>query len=237
MHRNVSATRTQRPCLMALVAMVAFAAQAAPAAAQSAPVPPAQCNAKPKHEEKFRAGFATGRQKADAIFAAADIAKDRKKLRRALGRVLGRLHGHVLDVIASERSDARRCRVQGVAEGFISRLAELLGECVLDGAHWAQFAANLYCELSIEVGGLADSGEFYRAPAGLCGTLFERVCDAAYGHIATEAAVALEPRVQSFLAERSVTLVPYRGCAEYTRSPFDRVFESAVLLDCSYEPP
>ena len=205
-------------------------------AAQADPLPPAQCTSKPRHIEKFKAGLAAGKQRADKLFAATDVNKDPKKLKKKLNRVLDRLHDHVREVIDGDGSDGRRCRVQGVADGFISRLAQLLNQCVLDGAQWAQFAANLYCELSIELDGLGNDAEFYRAPAGLCGSSFERVCDDGYAYIATEGATPMRANVQSFLVERGVQLVPYPGCAPYTEPPFDAVFANAVNLDCAYEP-
>lgn len=222
---------------MALIGLACMAGRVSAQAAKGDPSPPAQCTSKARHQDKFKNGVAAGKQRADNIFAAADVNKDPKKLKRKLNRVLDRLHDHVREVLSSDTSDGRRCRVQGVAEGFIKRLADLLGQCVLDGAQWAQFTANLYCELSIELDGLAGQGQFYRAPVGLCGDLFENVCDNGYAYIATEGATALKPRVEQFLSARSVTLVPYAGCAPYTLSPHDVTFEEAINFDCAYAPP
>jgi hypothetical protein len=201
--------------------------------ASSQPSPPAQCSAR-RPAERFRNGVTAGIQAADKFFAASDVGRDPKKLKRKLNRVLDRLHDQVYQVITSDFADGRRCRVQGIADGFLYRLAALLGECVLDGAQWGQFTANLYCDLSIELGGLGSQDGFYRAPAGLCGTTFERVCDNVYAHVATEATTPLEPVVTRFLSSRSVTVVPYPGCMPYTEGDFASVFAAAVNLDCAY---
>lgn len=185
----------------------------------SEPAAPAQCTGKPRHLEKFRNGLQTGIQRADAIFNATDVRKDKAELRCKLDRVLDRLHEHVRTVLASDAADGRRCRVQGVADDFIFRLAQLLGQCVLDGAQWGQFTSNLYCELSIERGGLGEQGEFYRAPPGLCGALFENICDDVYAYVATEGTDAISARAQQFLSERALTITPYPGCAGIRASP------------------
>lgn len=237
-NRFITTALAVRICICAgWLSLFALTSDAAAQAARREPPPPAQCTAKPKHAEKFKNGFSAGAQRADTLFAATDVNKDPKKLKKKLNRVLDKLHEHVREVISSDTKDGRRCRVQGVADGFIRRLAELLGQCVLDGAQWAQFAANLYCELSIELDGLGNDGEFFRAPAGLCGTLFENVCDNSYAYIATEGATSLIPGVKQFLAERGLTLVPYPGCAHYTRAPFDVVFADAINLECAYNVP
>lgn len=222
-------------CLAALLCACQFgwSLRASAQVASSQPAPPSQCSAR-RPAEKFRNGVAAGIQAADKFFAASDVARDPKKLKRKLNRVLDRLHDHVYQVITSDAADGRRCRVQGIADGFLYRLAALLGECVLDGAQWGQFTANLYCDLSIELGGLGSQDGFYRAPAGLCGTTFERVCDNVYAHVATEASIALEPLVTRFLSSRGVSVVPYPGCREYTEGDFANVFAAAVNLDCAY---
>jgi hypothetical protein len=235
-----TATHWVGSSLLLMAAVVGSALSASSVAAQavtSEPTTPAQCTARPRHIEKFRSGFISGKQKADNIWTASDVGRDAKKLRRKLSRVLDRLHDHVREVISSDASDGKRCRVQGVAEGFVFRLAQLLGECVLDGAQWAQFSANMYCELSIELAGLGNQGQFFRAPAGLCGSLFERVCDNGYAYVATEGQTALQPAVKQFLQQRAVTLTPFPGCQPYTVSPHDVAFEEAVNLDCAYNPP
>jgi hypothetical protein len=221
----------------AVVGSALCASSVAAQAVTSEPTTPAQCTANARHVEKFRSGFTAGKQKADNIWTASDVGRDAKKLRRKLGRVLDRLHDHVWEVIHGDAPDGKRCRVQGVADGFIFRLAQLLGECVLDGAQWAQFSANLYCELSIELDGLGNQGQFFRAPAGLCGSLFERVCDNGYAYVATEGQTALLPDVKRLLQQRAVTLTPFPGCQSYTVSPHHVAFDEAVNLDCAYNPP
>ena len=208
------------------------------AAAQSTfsqPSTPAACNQRDRLRTKYSNGLQAGRQKADNLFAAADVGRNPQKLQKKLNRVLTRLGDHLREVTQSEsEKEGRRCRVQGVADGFIVRLAELLGQCILDGAQWGQFTAQLYCELSLELGGLAEGTLFTRAPAGLCGGLFEFTCDDVYSYIASEAQDTLDPIVQRFISERGLSVAPYPGCGQFTRAQYASVFQSAQQTDCAY---
>lgn len=204
------------------------------ASAQSVPI---FCGARPAQAAKYNAGLSAGQQRADNFFASTEVMKNKARLAAKVGRALDKLHLHLREAMEQDVGAGRRCRIQGVADGFLGRLAQLLGQCVIDGGTWGQFAADLYCELSIELGGLAESNGFIRAPAGLCGTLFEQTCDDVYSYVASEGAARISPAVKSFLASRSVVVSSYPGCGEYTEGAFEAAFESARELDCAYGAP
>jgi len=184
---------------------------------------------------KYSNGLTLGQQRADNFFASTEVAKNPKKLQTKLTRALLKLHDHIREARQPDARDGRRCRMQGVADGFLFRLAQLLGQCVLDGAQWGQFAATLYCELSAELGGLGAGDTFARAPAGLCGTLFEQTCDAVYAYVARGTEAPLTSSVKRFASERGVTITPYPGCTEFAEGAFLTIFEDSRELDCSYQ--
>jgi len=210
---------------------VSWLSLAGSAAAQSVP---RQCADRAGQTNKYNVGLSAGRQRADNFFASSEIAKNPKKLANKLSRVLEKLHQHIRDTLEQDVGPGRRCRIQGVADGFLSRLAQLYGQCILDGGQWAQFTADLYCELSAELGGLAESSPFVRVPVGLCGTLFQQVCDGVYGYVATEGAEQLSSSVESFLSTRGLDVQRYPGCAEFTEGEYESVFASARTIDCAY---
>src|SRR5262249_29672413 len=114
--------------------------------------------------------------------------------------------------------------------------AVLVSSCILDGGQWGDFTSNLYCELSIELNGLGESETFVRAPVGLCGTLFESVCDNTYQYVATEGRIPLQQPVKSFLSQHGVSPQPYPGCLPHTTGEYAPIFSSAMNSDCSYAP-
>lgn len=213
---------------MSVFVSLAFAGSAS---AQSVPL---LCSAKPAQVAKYNNGLAAGQQKAETFFASTEIAKSPKKVQAKIARVLERLHQHIRDAMTGEVGLGKRCRVQGVADGFLGRLAQLVGQCIIDGGTWGQFAAELYCELSMELGGLAQAEGFVRTPVGLCGTLFQQVCDNVYGYVATEGAESISPSVKTFLQSRGVSVSIYQTCAEFTEGTFEDVFESSRAVDCAY---
>lgn len=210
------------------------AAQDAHEAQFYGPSVPAFCGAKPQRTQKYQQGLSRGTQRADELFASAEIGKNPQKLQRKIDRVLERLFDNVRDAWRAEARDNKRCRVQGVADGFVSRIVELIGQCILDGAQWGQFAANTYCALSLELGGLGDTGVFVRAPVGLCGSLFQANCDGVYAFVATEGRTDLPSAVAKFCSDRDLDIQPYAGCHTYTTGSFTTVFNNSRGSDCAY---
>jgi ElaB/YqjD/DUF883 family membrane-anchored ribosome-binding protein len=195
---------------------------------------PSICSSKPQRAQKYQAGLTKGTQKADELFASSEIGKNPDKLRKKINRVLERLRDQVREAWRSESSDGRRCRVQGVTDGFLSRIVELIDQCILDGAQWGKFTAELYCTLSIELGGLGDGGVFVRGPVGLCGDLFQQTCDGVYSYVATEGKTKLPATVSRFCSDRGISVSPYAGCYPYTTGNYASIFASSRALDCTY---
>jgi hypothetical protein len=236
--RTAARPRVWSAMLQVVCVGLCMVAARAHAQTPAAPKVPLSCNVNARLLTKYNGGYSDGIKKADTFFASSEVAKNKQKLQSKMIRALDKLYGYMRDAMSQETREGRRCRVQGLAEGYIYRLVQLLGQCVLDGAQWAQFASDLYCDLSVELGGLGgDAMPLARAPVGLCGTLFEQVCDSSYAYIATEGQAALSTPVKSFLSSRGVVLQPYPGCKPYTTGAFEVAFESAVDLDCAYQSP
>lgn len=198
---------------------------------------PATCSAKPARAQKYQTGLSKGTQKADELFASSEIAKNPQRLQKKISRVLERLHDQVLDAWRSESSDGRRCRVQGVIDGFLSRITALIGQCILDGAQWGQFTAQMYCSLSLELGGLGDGGVFVRGPVGICGDLFQTTCDGVYSYVASEGKTKLPATVSRFCSDRNISVSPYAGCYPYTTGNYASIFANSRATDCAFVAP
>ncbi|MEY4575850.1 MAG: hypothetical protein RL701_553 [Pseudomonadota bacterium] len=226
--------RTRAMALACILGAACLGQSVAQAQPPTTPTPPSLCVDKAKKSAKYTAGVAAGTQRADNFFASAEIARNPVKLRGKLIRALERLYGHVRDAMDEEVGIGRRCRVQGVVDGYLYRITQLLGQCILDGGQWGQFAANLYCDLSVELGGFGENEPFMRPPVGLCGTLFEAVCDGVYAHVATEGSTPLSPAVQSYLSQRGLSVTTYPGCKPYTEGTFQSLYLNAIQIDCSY---
>jgi hypothetical protein len=119
----------------------------------------------------------------------------------------------------------------------LTRIEALLGQCILDGAQWDQFTADLYCSLSIELGGLGDGGVFMRGPVGLCGDLFQTTCDGVYAYVASEGQTKLPSTVSRFCSDRHITVSPYAGCFPYTTGNYASIFANSKGIDCAYVVP
>lgn len=223
------------PALAALAVLISLSSPVAAQASPSGLSVPSKCTAKALHMQKYQQGASKGTQRADELFASSEIAQNPDKLRKKIDRVLHKLSDHIYEAIRNDSSDGRKCRVQGVADGFISRIVQLLGQCILDGAQWGQFSANLYCDLSLQLGGLGASDElFVRAPVGLCGTMFQGACDGVYTYVATEGATRLSTDVARFCKDRNIAPQPYPGCSVYTQGNFASIFKANRLVDCAY---
>ena len=231
---NIERAVSRLRVLVCTVLCVGWLGVAQTAAAQSVPK---QCTAKSGQAAKYTAGLNAGQQKADNFFASADIAKNPKKLQNKIVRALEKLHVHIRDAMREDVGQGRRCRIQGVTDGFLSRIAQLVGQCILDGGTWGQFTADLYCELSAELGGLGEASPFMRVPVGLCGTLFQQVCDNVYGYVATEGGEPLSKPVESFLSSRGLNVQVYPECSEFTQGEFEDTFDAARTIDCAYGVP
>jgi hypothetical protein len=211
------------------------------ASAQSVPQPPvaptvpAACAAR-RDSTAWTSGRSGGESRVNSIWKSTAVNQDLDNLSDALPNALAALQQYLTALTAGQQPTTYiQCRAQGYTEGFLFALNKLFKACVLDGADWGQFAADVYCRMSLEFGGLGDDTLFVRAPVGLCGNLFEYTCEDTYRHVATEGAYSVSPIVQAYLDQEGVTLEPYSGCGLYTDNEFLASFESALHNDCTYE--
>jgi hypothetical protein len=114
------------------------------------------------------------------------------------------------------------CRYTGTADGVYNALDTLYGtcsdQCFLDGTFAGELSGQVYCELSIALGGLAEADDFLRGPVEVCGLNFEIGCDSQF--ISTTTSFATTDGV----------------CAPYTEGTFEEVWDQARNNQCAYEP-
>ena len=206
------------------------------AAAQlSAPTVPSECSSS-RDSRGWSSSKTAGDSRVQSVWKSAAVNRNLDNLSNQLPALLTALEQTIVSLGAGEQvTQYVRCRAQGYADGFFYRLNQLFGQCVLDGADWAQFAANLYCTVSAELGGLAESGLFVRAPVGLCGNLFEATCEDVYRYVGREGDHTINQSVAAYLELNDFTPEPFAGCKQFAQDEFLAVFEESLHNDCSYE--
>jgi len=117
------------------------------------------------------------------------------------------------------------CRYTGTADGVYNKLDALYGtcadDCFIDGTFAGQLSGEIYCELSIALGGLVEADDFLRGPVAVCGFSFEIGCDSQFISTTTE----------------FVTPAPSpQACEQYTEGEFAEVWDQARNNQCAYEP-
>ena len=201
----------------------------------AAPTVPDEC-ADLRNSRAWSSAKAAGESRVTSVWKSAAVKQDLDKLSDALPTVLDSLEQYLVSLTGgSDPTPYIQCRAQGYTEGFVYRLNVLFNECVLDGADWGQFSADLYCRLSAELGGLAADTLFVRAPVGLCGNMFEVTCEETYRFVGSEGNYSVDPLVSAYLESNGVTLEPYPGCAAYTDNEYLEAFEGALHNDCTYQ--
>jgi hypothetical protein len=216
-----------------LVANVA-SAQTVPKVPVAPTVPP-ECSAR-RDATAWNSGRASGESRVSSVWKSASVGQDLDNLSDALPAVLDSLQQYLATLSGGATPTTYiQCRAQGYTEGFLYALNKLFKQCVLDGADWGQFSADMYCRLSQEIGGLAEETLFLRAPVGLCGNMTEFTCEEVYRYVGNEGNYSVAPIVQEYLDDEGVTLEPYPGCGIYTDNEFLAAFEAALHNDCTYE--
>lgn len=219
---------------LALAVALACSAAANSAAALSPPTVPAQC-VDARDSKGWTAGRAAGEARLTAVWKSTAVHQNLDSLSDNLPVVLSSLETALTGLAGGvEPTRYVQCRAQGYAEGFLYKLNQLFGQCVLDGADWGQFAANVYCSLSIDLGGLGSDSLFVRAPVGLCGNLFEFTCEDTFRFVGTEGATPVSPVVASYLNAQGFVLDPFPGCAPYSDGEWLESFETSLHNDCTY---
>jgi hypothetical protein len=124
--------------------------------------------------------------------------------------------------LPAHASNATVCRYTGTVDGVYNALDTLYGtcsdQCFLDGTFAGQLSGEVYCELSIALGGLAEADDFLRGPVQVCGLNFEVGCDSQFIDTTT-----------SFVNTDGV-------CLQYTEGTFADVWDQARNNQCAYEP-
>jgi hypothetical protein len=138
---------------------------------------------------------------------------------------------YFLDVVADNisrltlpagASSSLACRYTGTADGVFDALDELYGscsdQCFLEGSFAGEISAQVYCELSIALGGLGLVDDFIRGPVQTCGLNFEVGCDA------------------TFIGVSRVYSNAFGSCLPYTEGAYFPVWHQARQNQCIYEP-
>ena len=218
-----------------LLSVVLGGALTSQASAQTVPTVPSECT-DARNAKSWSAGRAAGESRVDSVWKSTAVGKNLDNLSAQLPTVLASLETALVGLSAGhEPTPLVQCRAQGYTEGFLYRLNKLFGQCVLDGADWGQFAANVYCSLAIELDGLGEQSLFVRAPVGLCGNLFEFTCEDTYRFVGSEGADGLSSVVQTYIDQQGLVLEPFVGCGAYSDGEQLATFESALHNDCTYE--
>jgi hypothetical protein len=120
------------------------------------------------------------------------------------------------------------CRYTGLVDGAFEQLDRVWttcdDQCCLEGEVIGQLSAELYCELSIILGGLLDPDDFVRGPVTTCGLEFQTCCDSTF--IGTS-----RNYVGYDLSGRAT------ACLQYTQGSYQSVWTETRNLECAYEPP
>jgi hypothetical protein len=198
------------------VGLMVAAAQDAHAQTTPAPTIPTACNGSVQARNAYNQGLRTG---GTIVSSSWRRVNDCDRLEYFLGVVEDNVSRLTLPTNASL---ATVCRYTGTVDGVYNGLDSLYGtcsdQCFLDGEFAGEMSAEVYCELSIALGGLAVADDFIRGPVQVCGFNFEVGCDAAF--IATTASYANTDGT----------------CEQFTEGEFFDVWDQARNNQCAYEP-
>lgn len=120
------------------------------------------------------------------------------------------------------------CRYTGLYDGVLQELDSVWtgceGQCCQEGSVIGELAADMYCQLSILLGGLADPNDFVRRPVFFCGFAFQVCCDATF-------------LSSSLIYQGPDSTGQMTQCTPYTEPPFIEIWNNTRELQCAYEPP
>jgi hypothetical protein len=116
-------------------------------------------------------------------------------------------------------SDYVICRYTGMVDGVYNKLDEIWSYCEIncadEGVQVGEFAAEIYCDLSIALGGLDEADQYIRGPVQICGLEFETACDFQYIETSGE-----------YLDGQ---------CVPYTEGDYFEVWDQTRINQCRYE--
>jgi len=120
------------------------------------------------------------------------------------------------------------CRHTGMIDGVFQQIDAVWtlcdGLCCDEGSAIGELAAELYCQLSILLGGLAVPDDFVRRPVFECGFEFQTCCDSNFMGV-------------SRAYEGLDLLGQVKQCLPYTEDPFFDVWDGSREIQCTYVPP
>lgn len=222
---------------LAVSESVALAACTAP------PAPPVEC-ASGRNLRAYQAGVYTGSALVDQIWTSTAVHEDpdlwyilKQQVDTTIPGIIAGLPGWPDDY-----DTYVQCRAQGLLEGTTCNMDKINpgNGCALDGIDWGLISSQIYCDLSVALGGLgAIVPWFLQTPHGLCGDTFESWCGDVFRYVATNAADPLQD--PEHLTPPGIVAPwppePDPLCAPYTQDPFDDIFGDSVTVDCEYELP
>lgn len=181
------------------------------------PQPPTQC-ASGRGLFGFNGGVIKGVSLVNQAWSSPGVAQqcdNFDKLKTELLRMFQLVMGH----IPPDASLFVQCMFIGERDGAMQRVSELQSfcgiECSNEGMITGQLAADLYCGLSVALGGLGMDVDLGRGPQSTCGDAFEPACLSAFD---TESG-------------------GYDGCAPYLKNTsFENVWTQAQHNQCLYNP-
>lgn len=206
-----------RASQLTIVTGLALAFAAAPDAHAQVSTPvPATCSATPQATSAYRTGLRLGER---IVTTSWSRVNDCDRVEYFLSIVEDNVSRLTLPPNAS---NSTICRYTGTVDGVYNMLDQLYGtcadQCFLDGEFAGEISGEVYCELSIALGGLAAADDFLRGPVQVCGLNFEIGCDSAF--IGTTVSYANSEGV----------------CEPFTEGEFFDVWDQARNNQCAYEP-
>lgn len=171
--------------VLVLATFFGAAAFASPASAQAQDVPLSCANASTTPgatgnrftEMMYNSGTASGLRITEQAWDAVDDCTEIDRFVTIVSQTVDQL-------APTNPSPFTICRYTGMADGIFEGLDALYGACgdtcFLDGLVAGEFAGQVYCELSIMLGGLSVADDFIRGPVQLCGASFQIGCDSAF---------------------------------------------------------
>lgn len=122
------------------------------------------------------------------------------------------------------------CTYTGTVDGIYNQLDKIWDTCQTDcaeeGRLTGEFAAQVYCDLSIALNGLENADEFMRGPVQICGLEFENACDAEFIYWSL-----------GYPDPYDMTIpVEDRACLLYTEDKFEDVWNQTRINQCAFNP-
>jgi hypothetical protein len=144
-------------------------------ASEPSAAPPPKCS-NGANARAYNAGLAAGREMTNTAWER--VGRDPDRIEELKPSIVAGFRA----ALPHSNGRPEACRFGGVVDGSMAQLVMIqdtvVRQCILDGATWGTVAAELYCGLAIEFGGLALGLELVRSPVGICGTNYEQSCDA-----------------------------------------------------------